>query len=388
MPAFGPSLFFGVAQGAIFPIVALTARNLGASVAMAALVVTLIGIGSLVSNIPASILTAKYGERWAIVGAGILGSFAMVLCVFATDLWLFSIAVFITGISASIFMLARQSYLAEAVPFHLRGRALSTLGGVQRIGLFLGPFIGAGSIYFLGLQGGYWVGAAALIAAAAVGSVIPDLKRDPVISRGPDPTVRMIVASHIRVFVTLGVGILLVMAVRASRQVVIPLWADQLGLEPAAASIIYGASGAIDMLIFYPAGKAMDKWGRAAVAVPSLLIMGSSLALMPFTSAFTSLLIAALLIGFGNGMSSGMVMTLGADLSPTPGRAEFLGVWRLMADLGNAGGPALLAGITAAASLAFGIWATAGLGIAGAFVLWYYIPRMGPATGDPLHPPT
>ena len=57
-----------------------------------------------------------------------------------------------------------------------------------------------------------------------------------------------------------------------------------------------------------------------------------------------TLLIAALVIGFGNGIGSGMIMTLGADYSPAVGRAHFLGVWRLMSDLGSTGGPALLSG--------------------------------------------
>ena len=62
MPAFGPSLLFGIGEGAILPVVALSVRDLGGSVALAALVVTLIGIGSLVSNLPASLITSRWGE--------------------------------------------------------------------------------------------------------------------------------------------------------------------------------------------------------------------------------------------------------------------------------------------------------------------------------------
>ena len=65
--AFGPSLLFGLGEGAILPVIPLSARGMGGSVAMAALVVTGIGIGSLVSNIPASLITMHRGERWAVV---------------------------------------------------------------------------------------------------------------------------------------------------------------------------------------------------------------------------------------------------------------------------------------------------------------------------------
>jgi hypothetical protein len=80
-------------------------------------------------------------------------------------------------------------------------------------------------------------------------------------------------------------------------------------------------------------------------------------------------------IGFGNGIGSGMIMTLGADYSPIVGRAHFLGLWRLMADIGATGGPALLSAVTALLSLATGIWCTGALGFAAAWVLWHWIPR-------------
>jgi len=172
VPAFAPSLLFGLGEGAILPIVALSVRHLGGSVALAALVVTLIGIGSLVCNIPASIITTRYGERWAIVAAALWGAVAMAVCVLVANLWAFAIGVFMIGMAGAVFGLARQSYLTEAVPLHYRARALSTLGGVMRIGLFIGPFIGAAVIPFLGIGGAYWVGAAALLVSAGVAAGI------------------------------------------------------------------------------------------------------------------------------------------------------------------------------------------------------------------------
>ena len=96
VPAFGPSFLFGLGEGAILPVIALTVRQLGGSVALAALMVTMIGIGSLVSNIPASLITARWGERWAIVGASVWGALAMALCVLATSLWAFGVGVFMS----------------------------------------------------------------------------------------------------------------------------------------------------------------------------------------------------------------------------------------------------------------------------------------------------
>ncbi len=382
VPAFGPSLLFGVGEGAILPIIALMARELGASVPMAALTLALIGIGSLLNNIPASLITLRWGERRAIVGAGLWSALGMALCVFTAQLWLFALGCLMVGMSQAVYNLARQSYMTEAVPVEFRARALSTLGGVMRIGMFIGPFLGAAAVHAFGLAAAFGVGIAGVLAAAALGARVPDLvaPRPPPGQAAPAaPSIATTLRDYRRVFLTLGIGVMLLSAVRAARQVVLPLWADHLGLAPAVASLVYGVAGGIDMLVFYPAGKLMDHKGRRWVAVPSMLIMGTALLLMPLTTGFASLLAAALAVGFGNGIGSGLIMTLGADHSPRHGRAHFLGVWRLMSDIGASGGPVLLSLLAGGLSLAAGI-ATIGLvAFAAAAALGRWIPPRVPA---------
>ena len=382
VPAFGPALMFSVGEGAILPVVALSARDLGASVAGAALIVTLIGLGSWFFNLPASLITLKFGERWAIVGAAGASAVALagaaVAPLFPGGIWVLAAAMVVVGMAASVFSLARQKYLTEAVPVMLRARALSTLGGVTRIGIFIGPFVGAAVMQFAGITGAYWVGVVAMAAAAAVSLRIPDLEVPPPADgvSPQQPTLRSVAVSHAGVFLTVGAGVLLLSALRASRQAVIPLWADHLGMDATRAALIYGISGAIDMLVFYPAGKLMDRKGRLWVAVPSTLIMGTAMVLIPLSTGFVSLMLAALLIGFGNGISSGLNMTLGADFSPDNGRGQFLGIWRFMADAGATGGPVLLSAVTAVASLGAGVAATGVTGFAAAAVFAVTIPRL------------
>lgn len=227
-----------------------------------------------------------------------------------------------------------------------------------------------------------------MLGAAAIGARIPDLELPPVPPGQSVPASTTLVSTlrdHRRVFLTLGIGVVLVSAVRASRQAVIPLWAEHLALAPAVASLIYGLAGGIDMLVFYPAGKVMDHKGRRWVAVPSMLIMGVAMLLMPLTTGFVTLLIAALAIGFGNGIGSGMIMTLGADHSPRHGRAHFLGVWRLMSDIGSSSGPALLSLMAASLSLAAGIATTGLIALVAAGTLAYWIPPRRASVGGAAH---
>ncbi|MDY0308287.1 MAG: MFS transporter [Castellaniella sp.] len=389
LPAFGPSLLFGLGEGAIFPVLALSARDLGASSAQAGLIVALIGIGSMAANVPAAMLANRYGERRAMVGAALFSLVALVLCLAAHTPWVFGLGVLMIGLASSVFMLARQTYLIEAVPPSMRARAMSTLGGTMRVGLFTGPFLAAGFIHLVGLSGAYWAAILAFLGTGILALTVPDLHpRDDAPAHGrPHSPLTRLAREHARVFLTLGISTALVAAIRSCRQIVIPLWADQIGLDATATALIYGIMGGVDMLLFYPAGRVMDLRGRLWVALPCMLIMGTSLIAIPWTTGFSSLLVVSTVLGMGNGIGSGIIMTIGADASPAADRTRFLGIWRLITDLGGGGGPLLLSAITAALSLASGITAIGALGFVAAWMFWRWLPRrIVPTSPGPVRP--
>jgi MFS family permease len=377
IPAFGPSALFGIGNGAILPVIALSAIELNASHAVSGLIVALIGFGSLISNIPAALITSRYGERPSLIGASMLSVFALILCLVASHPGVLALGVLLMGMATSVFYLARQTYLMEAVPVQMRARAFSTLGGTQRIGMFIGPFAAAALMHFMGLAGAYVVAIIALTAAGALSFALPELEPRAKAAATPKarPKMAAMAKAHKEIFLTLGVGILLIGAMRAARQIAIPLWAEDIGLSATATAVIFGLVSAIDMLVFYPAGKIMDHYGRLWVALPCSLILGVSLLALPFTSTTTAFVLVCLLMGFGNGIGSGIVMTLGADASPAHGRTEFLGIWRLIADIGTSAGPFLLSGLTALISLGAGIAVTGGFGFVAAAIFWRRLPH-------------
>ncbi|UOX92250.1 MFS transporter [Amycolatopsis sp. FBCC-B4732] len=377
--AYGPAALFGLSEGALLPVIALSAIERGASTPTAALIAAMLGVGSLVANIPAGVLATRVGERRSMLLAAAVLVAGVLICLIDLgrgpwSLLLYGAGVVLIGAAAAVYGLARQSYLTEVVPPHLRARALSTLGGSMRIGVFLGPFAGAAAMRFAGLPGAYYVSLAAIAAAAALVLRVPDL---PVTGRdqAAEVTTRGMLKQRWRVYATLGTGILLLSAIRQTRQTVVPLWAAHIGLSPTTGSIIYGIAGAVDALTFYPAGKVMDRRGRRWVAVPATLVLGTSFLLVPLTDGAALLTVAAMVMGFGNGIGSGIVMTLGADVSPPVGRPTHLGIWNELADIGTGVGPLVLSAATALAGLGAGI-ATSGLvGFAAAAALWRWIPR-------------
>jgi MFS family permease len=184
-----------------------------------------------------------------------------------------------------------------------------------------------------------------------------------------------VLAEHRRLFATLGLAVLLVGPVRGAIQVVLPLWGESLGLAPAVISTLYGLYGACDTLVFYPAGKVMDKWGRLWVSCPSVLLLSVALGLLLLTGNVWELAGVAMMLGIGHGVGAGMLMTLGGDVSPAGARAQFLGVWRLLGDAGQASGPLVIAFCAGVGSLAVGVLSVAGIGVLAAVSLAVTVPR-------------
>lgn len=380
LPAFIPALIFEVGNGAVAPIIVLTATDLGASAGWAAFMLALLGIGRLLGDLPASWLADRIGDRRSMILAASISVVAFVGCLIASSLLVLGAALVVAGVCSATFYLARQSYLIEVAPVALRARAMSTLAGSHRIGLFLGPFVGGAAISLLGLRAAYVVAMTAAAAVAALLLLVSDVAaadQHVTAARGSVSSAQMLRA-HWRLFATLGLAVVAVGAVRASRQTVLPLWADHIGLSAEQTSIVFGIANAVDMALFYPAGKVMDSHGRLAIALPAMVVLGSSMMLLPLTGEIVSLTLVAMAMGLGNGIGSGIMMTLGADAAPALGRVRFLGIWRLVGDVGNAAGPVVVSVVATVWALAEAVVGAGLLGLVAAAGLAAWVPRYSP----------
>ena len=384
VPAYGPTIIAAVGSGAVVPIVTLSALDLGASQSVAALTAGLTLIAELFFAVPAGALVHRVGERRALLWASAVDAVAALVALLAPSLGVLMVAVFAMGFTSSVFLVARQAYLIDAVPASMRARAMSTLGGVNRIGMFIGPFVGAPVIHVWGPRAGFAVAVVAGLGAAALVRLGPDLTaaheaqaKDRTRDQAPVSTTKVL-WGHRSVYLTLGLGILVIGAARSARVVLLPLWAAHVGLSASTTAVIFGIVGGVEMLLFYPAGSVMDRFGRTWVAVPCVVLLGTGMVLLPFTHSALEVTGAALVAAVGNGMGSGIVMTLGADNAPEWGRSQFLGGWRFVSVVGGSGSPALISLVTAQAGLAAACVALGGLALVGTGWLAYWVPRYDP----------
>jgi MFS family permease len=376
--AYGPSIVSAVGHGAIMPVLALRARDLGADVSTAAAIVALTGVGMLCASLPAGALVARIGERRALVAAGLLDAAAMVLAAVTDSVAALAAAVLFSGVCWTMFLIARQGFMIDVVPVTHRARAMSFLGGSYRVGVLIGPLIGAGLIALTDLSSVFWLGAGASVCASLLAATMPDLgeeKRAAAKAAG-HIGVWTVISSHRRVLATLGSAVVILGTSRSLRLSLLPLWADHVGLSASTTSLIFAFAAALDVALMWPGGFLMDTRGRMVVAVPVVLSMAIACLLLPLATHAVSVALVMALIAAGNGLGAGIVMTLGADAAPAEGRSQFLGAWRLCGDIGNSGGPLLVSAVAAVAPLAVACLTLGVLGLAGAGWVGYWTGRV------------
>jgi len=370
-----PSFAFAIGQGAVLPIVPLFAKDLGASVAMAGLIVALRGIGTLAMDIPGGLVVSRFGDKGAMVAGTAMASVVAVGATFSNTPLMLAVLMMIMGGGWSFWQLARISYVTEVTPIEQRGRVISLLGGVNRAGTVVGPILGGAVGATLGLEYAFYVQAICGVVAAGIMFLAVEEVSSKEEFGGHAIGKRLVqtVKDHREVFITTFIPVIALALLRQGRQVFLPLWGDEIGLDVAAIGIVYGVSYFLDAALFYPVGLVMDRFGRKWAGVPCLAVLGAGLVLLPLTSEMVGFLAVALLTGIGNGFGSGIIMTLGADFSPAQGRGEFLGVWRLIGDVGSAGGPLVISAIIGFFSLAAASVASGGFGLLGAAVMAVFV---------------
>ena len=392
---YGPSALFGLGKGCVVPMVPVVATSLGADLGQSGVIASLLVVGQLVGNLPASWIVARAGERIGMLLASVVALARAVGVALGANLVLLAVCVFGIGVSTATYNLARHAFMTTRVPIPFRARALSLLGGTFRLGAFTGPFVAAGMIALTGdPRSAAWAFAVALALAGALIGFGPDPER--VLQRGapgpgdaanaanrlaPRPGVWRTANAYRGTLATVGVSAALLSGARTARDVLLPLWGVSIGADATQIALVVGVSAAIDFALFYVSGQVMDRFSRLWAAVPSLIAMSAAFTTLAFThdvpGAFAWFVGCAAGLGLANGLSSGIIMTVGADLAPMDHPASFLAAWRTLVDTGGALTPVAVSAV-AALSLPAACVIAGVLALGGAAGFWRWLPRNPP----------
>lgn len=372
---------------------ALGEERLGLNKAQIGMAMGFVGIGRVVSNVPAASSQRRLGDKATMVVGVVIFAVAGTAVALVRSLAGVCVGLALIGTYQALHQLGRQSWSRVMFKNEIRGRALGAIGGVTRVASVFGP-IAAGLVAAranprLALLMTPLFAVLALILLAWL-PVEPSRR-----TATPDlaAAYRTVLAVHGRALATSAFFGLLMFWLRSARQLLLPLAAVRLRLDADVVGAVVAASFAVDAFVGIAyAGRVMDGMGRKAAA--SMACVGFALGFLALAAATSSagialagggVALAGAVLGVGNGFSSGLVMTISTDLAPEDNRGAFLSLFRLAADAGSILGPDVSGLVSQQVSLFVACLSQAGLAVLClAFVVLVLPESLKPSTHDSI----
>jgi MFS family permease len=268
---------------------------------------------------------------------------------------------FAQGAAAAAFSPAASAMIARIAPDRRRGRAFGSYGAWKGLGYALGPVAGGvlislggyrllfGVLTVLALAIAGWA-ALAVPHLAPLAPGPPDRGRPrppPQRPRIPDPD-RSTGRQHRR---------------PGLRGRFLPILGYRSGLSPVATGAAVSILAAVAALSQPWVGRARDA-GRLVDrtgVVLGLLVTAAGLAVPAAVPHLSGLFVAAVLIGAGTGLTTPLAFAALAAASPSERLGQTMGAAEIGRELGDAGGPLLVGGLAAVATVAVGFLGLAGV---------------------------
>ena len=340
-------------QGVIGPVLPLYARDFGVSAAMVGASISVFGFARILLNLPAGILSDRFGRRRLLVSGAAITAVGSILSAVAGDIWQLLAFRFVAGAGSAMFMTSAIILVTDISTPENRGRMLSLYQGSLLLGVSVGPAVGGLTAELLGLRAPFYlVGALAAVCALwALRQTPPMIRPEGVIASGEGAERPSLPAARSLRPLFSNVGFTLVSLVTfsifftrtGSRQTVMPLLGNgEFGLSAGALGGIFAMMALINLAAIGPSGAWADRYGRKRVIVPSAFLGAGALCLLALTNTTAVFLVGAVVLSLGTGLSGPAPAAYAADVVPAAARGVGMGLYRTYSDIGFVVGPLLL----------------------------------------------
>ena len=336
--------------GAMVPSLPLYAETFGVSGAAIGLAIGVYGLARFVLAIPSGQISDKWGRKPALAIGGFLSTAGNLLSVYATDYPEFLIARFIAGAGAGMVVTTGSVILADITTPARRGRVIAIYQGTFIFAVGIGPLPGGLLAQNFGLLAPFWFCAFASFIAGSIALFSVKETRHLARQKEIKGTVLPSLADQLKIL-SKNIGFVLVSGIALSHALtrtgglfnIIPIIGsfriqlayDEIGIALAIGSLL-------GLCAVYPAGVAVDCWGRKAIIVPFTFVTGISFLLFAVAETFFWFAFANALWGIASGIGGSAPAAYAADSAPPGMNASAMSLFRMLGDIGYVVGPILL----------------------------------------------
>ncbi|PBJ72962.1 transporter [Trypanosoma cruzi cruzi] len=343
-----PNFLQSFSGGVRTTFVPLFARQLGSTDSQLGFIIGSAGIVKVVFDMFFAFATSVYGTRLMMVAGMLLNALGGLVATMAWSPFVLALASMLWGAGVGLFFVARHVFIAKAVPRSICGRLMSVVGGIARWCSVLGPGVAgvltdicdirvtAFSIVPMSLGCAYMMAKNKRIREVDEG--IREEKGTHSISKEFHDMMHVL-RNYWEIIARVGFYSLIIICLRQCRGMLLVIAAMNMGLSSSMVGLVLVSSYSVDATFFFLGGYIMDKCGQSYVTIPTSINLGIAFFILSNANSLASLILASVFFGVAESTSSGMLLSLTANHSPSTGRAPFMGLIRTVQDSGQVLGP-------------------------------------------------
>ena len=313
-------------------------------------------IPGILVSLPASSLSDIYGRKRFLLIAGLVFASAPFLYLFINVWWQLALVRFYHGFATAIFVPVAEASMAEMFPTK-RGERISLFTSATYVGRGLAPFL-SGTILFATARNNdplynyhimyLAVGAAGFAALVMALLFLVERKRPMDTKRGNAlKTLKRlyngwgIIAKNRAILMVSFIQASLYYTYGAVEYFLSGYLKDNLHFDYFSTAAVMGSLIVIAIFVRFYMGRLSDQIGRRPPIIVGLIICATPLLAIPFFSDLPTLLLLALIYGFGFAMATAPIPALVTELSPKELIGASTGFLDSVMDIGQTVGPIL-----------------------------------------------
>jgi DHA1 family multidrug resistance protein-like MFS transporter len=329
----------------VSPILPSYAQDFHVSYALVGLIISAFGIARIIMDLPVGKVSQKFNKKLIMLIGLVLVSFSSILAGVAPSYSILLLARFIEGAGSAIFITTASILLGQVVSGTRRGTLMSIYSGMLLLGTIFGPSFGGALATSYNIHAPFF----AYAIVSAIG-IIPTLvlpKESHAIS--PVHTSYTFSLRDIKDALSNNGFLLILPAIfclffirTGVRSTLFPLFAaNDLKLSADTIGILLTIAGITTALSMVPIGIISDRIGRRNPLILCLALSAVFSIGIAFATNFISLLVMIGAYGAAIGLS-GPIAAYVTDIAPPDKISIYMGLYRMIGDIGFVVGPLFL----------------------------------------------
>jgi MFS family permease len=317
--------------------------TLGASIGIASLAVTSVSAVPAIGQIPVGLFAGRFGRSSFLVGGSLIAVIGPILSYFSPNVLVLIVTRLVTGLAQTAFMPVAWATAMDFASEGSYGKSMGNMAAGSQIGVFLGPLIGGFVAQYMDYRL-VFIFTSLLALPSVLLSIVASNRIAKTITgigeKESDSKIAESLTSSKRNFSgSLLAGFVVVMGVGVFSALV-PIYLVNIVRDTnvLGAGIIISMAAISQVVVRAFLGFFSDRYGRRTAIVVGLFTAGLATAIMIFRADFLSMVVIAILYGFGASLVIPAAAALITESVPTTRRGFGMGAYISFLNMGTVAG--------------------------------------------------